>query len=234
MCWQTPSRLASTSLFQNRKIRNSCFSKYASRCLSGSLSECCAPSTSMISFSSKQIKSTMYPSIGTCRLNFMPSSFFPRSACQSIFSARVESARMDFANSRFLSGVRRCGMARKAPLLQKLSTWLAPSTSFCFLSRRGRDKWRTTSLQISQLRQNHFCHRIMQFLLFGRFFLRGDFRADDRAARGWDGKMPRRILREGAEWVPRSVVRTKRQIFKANHTPLKPIARHMSMPAFAT
>jgi hypothetical protein len=101
-----PSIWRSTSSFQKRNVRNPWASKWRSRMASRADSECWPPSTSMISFASKQTKSRMLPSSGTCRLNFSPSSCLLRSACQSTFSALVASARMARAKVRCRSDTR--------------------------------------------------------------------------------------------------------------------------------
>src|SRR6516162_5864802 len=66
----TPSRLPSTSLFQNRNTRYPSASRNLVRVASASdEGSCCPPSISTISLAGWQTKSAMNPPIGTCRRN---------------------------------------------------------------------------------------------------------------------------------------------------------------------
>ena len=93
----TPSRFPRTSLFQNLSTAYPSPCSRASLLRSSALSACWPPSTSMISFFSRQTKSTMYTPIGCCRLNFSPDSPFDLRCLQRAFSASVWFFRSCFA-----------------------------------------------------------------------------------------------------------------------------------------
>jgi hypothetical protein len=86
----TPSRLVKTSAFQNLNTTKPTASSSRVRLSSAStVSECCPPSNSMMSFASWLAKSAMYPSSGTCLRNLKPSNCRLRSFDQRIDSASV-------------------------------------------------------------------------------------------------------------------------------------------------
>ena len=88
---RTASVSCKTSLFQNLKTRYPILFKYAVRLRSwSSFSACCPPSTSMTTFFSTQMKSTIKGPTGYCRLNFLPPSpRLRRCPRQSSLSASV-------------------------------------------------------------------------------------------------------------------------------------------------
>jgi hypothetical protein len=86
----TPSSAVNTSTFQNRNTRYPAASSARVRFVSSSTrSECCAPSSSMMSFASWLTKSTMYSNKGACRRNLKPSIWRLRSFDHRIASASV-------------------------------------------------------------------------------------------------------------------------------------------------
>jgi hypothetical protein len=96
---KTASVSCKTSLFQNLKTRHPILFKYAERWRSSSsFSACCPPSTSITTFFSTQIKSTIKVPTGYCRRNFQPPSSRLRRCRQSSLSASVICFRKALAN----------------------------------------------------------------------------------------------------------------------------------------
>ena len=96
MTSRTPSRFSYTSVFETRMIRKPQASRISDLILSrldSDAVECVTPSTSTISFPSRDTKSTTYRSMGCWRRNFQRDSRRLRKACQSRASALVCEAR---------------------------------------------------------------------------------------------------------------------------------------------
>jgi hypothetical protein len=90
MVVSTLSKFAKTSAFQNLNTTKPTASNSRVRLSSAStVSECCPPSNSIMSFASWLAKSAIYPSSGTCRRNLKPSNCRLRSLDQRIASASV-------------------------------------------------------------------------------------------------------------------------------------------------
>ncbi len=86
----TPSGLSRISLFQKRTVLKPFVCNHCDRFVSYCCwSICCPPSNSMISFSSRQIKSTMYLPMGCCLRKRKPCNWRLRILAHSIRSTSV-------------------------------------------------------------------------------------------------------------------------------------------------